>query len=301
MRSLDQTVCRCFRTTASASALFQDASARSSTCTVALISPENTRADFVLRTQRISAFIGLVGTGFEVDTGTAVSRGGFIGTTAGGDAVSTGIPVTPLAPEYSDSFDLSFRYTSRRFGAELTGFTTKLKDVYFDQALVLPPGATGTFLGSEQIILQNAAGLVFVAAAPTTPVLVRVNFDDARFNGVEFNSRARFTDQFSGTANFTYIRAHSLFNGLPPNVEGGVPPATGFVSLRYQPRSRFYVEGYSTMAARQNRLSSLDLADRRTGAARSRANIQNFFRRGACVRGLTTSRCGRLRQSREEF
>ena len=232
--------------------------------------------------------LGLVGSGFEVDSATAASRGGFIGTTAGGDAVSTGIPVASLGPEYSDSFDLSFRYTSRRFSGELTGFTTKLKDVYFDQALVLPPGATGTFLGSEQIISQNAAGLVFVAAAPTTPVLVRVNFDDARFNGVEFNGRARFNDQFSSTANFTYIRAHSLLNGLPPNVEGGIPPATGFMSLRYQPRSRFYVEGYSTMAARQNRLSSLDLADRRTGAARSRGNIQNFFRRGACVRGLTT-------------
>jgi hemoglobin/transferrin/lactoferrin receptor protein len=75
---------------------------------------------------------------------------------------------------------------------------------------------------------------------------------------------------------------------MPPNIEGGLPPATAFVSLRYQPHSRFYVEGYSTMAGRQNRLSSLDLADRRTGAARSRANIQNFFRRGACVRGLTT-------------
>jgi hemoglobin/transferrin/lactoferrin receptor protein len=232
--------------------------------------------------------IGLVGTGFEVDAATAAARGGFIGTTAGGDAVSTGIPVTRLEPEYSDSFDLSFRYTSRRFGAELTGFTNKLSDVYFDQALVLPAGATGTFLGSDQIIAQNAAGLVFVAAAPTAPVLVRVNFDDARMNGVEFNGRARFTEQFSATANFTYIRAHSLLNGLPPNIEGGIPPATGFVSLRYQPHGRFYVEGYSTMAGRQNRLSSLDLADRRTGGARSRANIQNFFRRGACVRGLTT-------------
>lgn len=232
--------------------------------------------------------VGLVGTGFEVDSGTAAARGGFIGTTAGGDAVSTGIPVTRLAPEYSDSFDLSFRYTSRRFGAELTGFTTKLRDVYFDQALVLPPNATGTFLGSDQIIAQNAAGLVFVAAAPITPVLVRVNFDDARLNGVELNGRARFNDQISSTANFTYIRAHSLLNGLPPNIEGGIPPATAFASLRYQPRARFYVEGYTTMTGRQNRLSSLDLADRRTGAARSRANIQNFFRRGACVRGLTT-------------
>ena len=232
--------------------------------------------------------LGLVGTGFEVDALTAVARGGFIGTTAGGDAVSTGIPVTRLEPEFSDSFDLSFRYTSRRFGAELTGFTTKLADVYFDQALVLPSGATGTFLGSEQIIAQNAAGLVFVAAAPTSPVLVRVNFDDARLNGVEFNARARFNDQFSATGNFTYIRAHSLLNGLPPNIEGGIPPATAFVSLRYQPRSRIYIEGYSVMTGRQNRLSTLDLGDRRTGGARSRANIQNFFRRGACVRGLTT-------------
>ncbi|HSK62344.1 MAG TPA: TonB-dependent receptor, partial [Pyrinomonadaceae bacterium] len=198
------------------------------------------------------------------------------------------IPVGPLDPEFSDSFDLSFRYTSQRFSAEVTGFTTKLSDVYFDQALVLPAGATGTFLGSEQIVAQNAAGVVFVGIAPTTPVLVRVNFDDARINGIEINGRARFNDQFSSTGNFTYIRAHSLLNGLPPNVEGGIPPATAFISLRYQPRSRFYIEGYSTLAGRQNRLSSLDLGDRRTGSGRSRGNIQNFFRRGACVRGLTT-------------
>lgn len=239
--------------------------------------------------------IGLVGTGFEVDAATAAARNGFIGTTGGADAVSTGIPVTRLGPESSDSFDLSFRYTSRRFAFDLTGFTTKLNDVYFDQALVLPAGATGTFLGSEEIIAQNANGLVFVAAAPANPVLVRVNFDDARFNGVELEGRARFTDRWSGTANFTYIRAHSLLNGLPPNVEGGIPPATAFLSLRYQPRSRFYLEGYSILTGRQNRLSSLDLGDRRTGGGRSRGNIQNFFRRGACVRGLTTpggSGCG---------
>lgn len=232
--------------------------------------------------------IGLAGAGFEVDAATAASRGGLIGSTAGGDAVSTGIPVRRLGPEDSDSFDLSFRYTSQRFGMELTGFTIKLSDVYFDQALVLPPGATGTFLGSDRIVAQNAAGLVFVAVAPTGPVLVRVNFDDARLNGIEFNSRARFNDQLSATGNFTYIRGYSLLNGLPPNIEGGIPPATGFVTLRYQPRSRFYVEGYTTLAGRQNRLSSLDLSDRRTGGARSRTNIQNFFRRGACVRGLTT-------------
>lgn len=234
--------------------------------------------------------LGLVGTGFEIDSQTAASRGGFIGTTAGGDAVSTGIPIGPLRPEISDSFDLTFRYKNSRFSAELTGFTNKLRDVYFDQALILPQGAVGTFLGTEPIVFQHPTrGWVSVGIAPTTPVLVRVNFDDARFNGVEANAEASIRKHLTANANFTYIRAHSLLNGLPPNVEGGVPPATGFVSLRFQPRSRFYIEAYSTMAARQNRLSSLDLGDRRTGAARSRNNIQNFFRRGACVRGLTAA------------
>lgn len=233
--------------------------------------------------------VGLVGTGFEVDAAEAARLGGLIGTTADANAVSSGIPVTRLGPEKSDSFDLSLRYTHARFRAELTGFTNKLNDVYFDQALVLPQGAVGQFLGSERIISQNARGLVFVAAA-TSPVLVRVNYDDARFNGVEFATDARLSRDFTARGNFTYIRAYSLLNGLPPNVEGGVPPATGFVSLRYQPRStsRFYVEPYAILAGRQNRLSSLDLADRRTGAPRSRTQIQNFFRRGACVRGVTT-------------
>ena len=235
--------------------------------------------------------LGLVGTGFEVDSLTAASRGGFIGTTAGADAVSSGIPVTRLGPEISDSFDITLRYSSSRFGAEITGFTNKLNDVYFDQALVLPPGAVGTFLGSERIVAQNANGLVFVAVA-TSPVLVRVNYDDARLNGVEFNTQARLSKDFSANGNFTYIRGYSLLNGLPPNIEGGIPPATGFLSLRYQPSSRFYIEAYSILAGRQRRLSSLDLADRRTGAARSRTNIQNFFRRGACVHGVTTPGAG---------
>lgn len=239
--------------------------------------------------------VGLVGTGFEVNSHTAASLGGFIGTTAGTDAGSTGIQVTRLRPETSDGFDLSLRYTSKRFGAELTGFTIKLNDVYFDQALILPPGAVGKLLGSEPITAQDGNGWVSVGTPPAGPVLVRVNFDDARINGLEFTSVGRLSDQFSAKANFTYLRAYSLLNGLPPNVEGGIPNPAAFLSFRYQPRSRLYLEAYSTLTGHQRRLSSLDLVDRRTGAARSRATIQNFFRSGACVRGLTTpgaSGCG---------
>ncbi|HXD32828.1 MAG TPA: TonB-dependent receptor [Pyrinomonadaceae bacterium] len=232
--------------------------------------------------------VGFVGTGFEVNSQTATDLGGFIGTTAGADAVSTGLPVTRLKPEFSDGFDVALRYNSRRFSAELIGFTTKLNDVYFDQALILPAGAVGKRLGSELITAQNVRGWVSVGNPPAGPVLVRVNFDDARFNGIEFNSHGRISDAFTAKANFTYVRAYSLLNGLPPNVEGGVPNPAAFMSLKYQPRSKFWLEAYSTIAWRQRRLSSLDLGDRRTGAARSRTAIQNFFRRGACVRGLTT-------------
>ena len=137
-----------------------------------------------------------------------------------------------------------------------------------------------------------------VGLPPTSPVLVRVNFDDARFNGVEFNTAARLNDQFSANANFTYIRAHSLLNGLPPNVEGGIPPATGFVSFRYQPRSRFYLEAYSTLTGRQRRLSSLDLADRRTGAARSRDNYSELLPSRRLRARSNNARARRLRLCR---
>ena len=106
---------------------------------------------------------------------------------------------------------------------------------------------------------QNAAGFVFVAAAPTTPVLVRVNFDDARFNGVEFNiARVSRT-----TKRHRQLHLHSRVQFVQRPAAGcrrWGSPCDWFLSLRYQPRSRFYIEGYSTLTGRQNRLSSLDLA-----------------------------------------
>ncbi|MGE3468038.1 MAG: hypothetical protein AB7J13_14045, partial [Pyrinomonadaceae bacterium] len=76
----------------------------------------------------------------------------------------------------------------------------------------------------------------------------------------------------------------------PPNLGGGgIPPALAFFRLRFQPAGRnFWFEAYTNLAGAQDRLSTLDLSDRRTGGGRSRNQIQNFFRRGACVRGITT-------------
>ena len=129
------------------------------------------------------------------------------------------------------------RYTSKRFSAELIGFTNKLNDVYFDQALILPPGAVGKFLGSEPIVSQNSKGLgVCGRRCQPARYWCESTSTTHAFNGVEFNTQARFSDQFTAKANFTYIRAHSLLNGLPPNIEGGIPNPAAFLSLRYQPR-----------------------------------------------------------------
>ncbi|MBA3600648.1 MAG: TonB-dependent receptor, partial [Acidobacteria bacterium] len=233
--------------------------------------------------------LGLTGDGFEVDYLTSINLGGTIGTTAGSSAVSTGLPVAKQRSEFSNNFDASLRWTHKRFDTELTVFRLDLEDTITKQALILPPGAVGQFLGDQPITNQLPNGVVFVPLS-TAPVLIRSNFTSAKVFGVEYELETRITRDFQFRGNFTYIRAEDKDTGLPPNIEGGTPPPTGFLSLKYAPvGKRFWVEGYTTIADRQSRLSTLDLSDRRTGAPRSRSQIQNFFRRGACVNGLTTA------------
>ncbi|MEJ7576027.1 MAG: TonB-dependent receptor [Pyrinomonadaceae bacterium] len=232
---------------------------------------------------------GLVGVGFQVATADILGLGTTIGTTADATAVSTGQEVSPLSSETSNNYDLSLRYRRGRFDTELVGFIIDYGNAIVRQTLILPPGATNRFLGSQRIESQNANGAVFVPLS-TSPVLVQANFSDTRLQGLEYSINYRITDSFTFGGNYTYIRAEDRLTGEPPNLGGGgLPPQLGFLRLRYAPPSkRFWIETYAMLAGRQDRLSTLDLSDRRTGAVRSRTNIQNFFRRGACVRGLTT-------------
>ena len=233
--------------------------------------------------------LGLTGDGFEVDYITAGALGGQVGSTAGADAVSTGLAVEKQRSEYSNNLDFSVRYERKNFDTEFTIFRLDIVDSITKQALILPQGAVGRSIAGQTITSQTAGGAVFVAAA-TNPVLVRSNYSSANIWGIEYETEAKVRD-LTFRANATYIRAADDATGLPPNIEGGTPPPNAFVSVRYD-RSRFWIEAYSTLAAKQDRLSSLDLGDRRTGAARSREQIENFFRRGACVAGLTRNSTG---------
>ncbi|MBA3240608.1 MAG: TonB-dependent receptor, partial [Acidobacteria bacterium] len=240
---------------------------------------------------------GLVGVGYQVATSDVAGLGATVGSTADSNAFSTGVDVSPLASETSDNYDLSLRFRRGRIDTNLTGFVIDYANTVVRQTLILPQGAVGLSLGSQRIESQNANGAVFVSLS-TSPVLVQANFGETRLKGVEYALDYRVTDSWTFGGNYTFIRAADRATGESPNLGGGgLPPQMGFIRLRYQrPNGRFWVEGYTTLAGRQDRLSTLDLSDRRTGAARSRTNIQNFFRRGACVRGITTpgldGRCG---------
>ena len=232
---------------------------------------------------------GLVGVGFQVATSDVLGLNGTIGSTADDRAVSTNIAIEPLKSETSNNYEFSLRYRNSRIDTDLTGFIIDYANTIVRQTLILPQGAVGKPLGSQTIERQNANGAVFVPLS-SSPVLVQANFGGTRLHGVEYTLNFRITNAWSFGGNYSFVYAEDRATGAPPNLGGGgIPPQMGFLRVRYQPaKSNYWVEAYSSLAGRQDRLSSLDLSDRRTGAVRSRANIQNYFRRGACVRGLTT-------------
>jgi hemoglobin/transferrin/lactoferrin receptor protein len=204
-------------------------------------------------------------------------------------AVSTGRPVEQTKSETSHNYDAGVRFHNRHVDTDFAFFVNDISDNIAKQALILPQGAVGQLLGSEPITAQNANGVVFVAAT-TNPVLVRANFDDVRIWGIEHTFDAKINSDWSVATVFTYLHARDKRTDLPPNIEGGTPAPDGWLKIRYAPAGRrWWIEPYVHAADRQERLSTLDLEDRRTGATRSRGSIANFFLNGATARGLVNS------------
>ncbi len=230
--------------------------------------------------------LGLTGSGFEVAAPDVSELGGTVGSTADSNAVSTGIAVEQLNPETNQMYEVGARYQSDRFDTNFAFFVNDINDNITKQSLILPQGAVGLTLGDETIVSQNPNGVVFVGAS-SSPVLVRTNFDDARIYGFEHTLNFKIGSEWSAGTIFTYLHAEDKRTGLAPNIEGGTPAPDGYVKVRYKPeRKSFWIEPYVHFALDQDRLSTLDREDRRTGAGRSRSSITNFFLNGATARGL---------------
>ena len=234
--------------------------------------------------------LGIQGNGFfEANTNDVTSRGARIGNRADDLATDSGLAVERLRPEKSDNYEFGVQFRSGMVQVEGTAFWMRLNNTIVSQTLLLPQGAVGQPLGDQVITRQLASGAVFVPIA-TQPVLVRANYTGARLNGFEQRLQLRLSRRLTFHQNLTYLYAKDAVTQLPPDIEPGSPPTMANFRVAWSPASnRFWAEMYSTVADRQTRIPSISLADRRTGANRSRANIANFFNNGARVRGLVTN------------
>ena len=229
--------------------------------------------------------LGLTGSGYTVSADEVAGRDATVGTAAGATAVSTGLPVEQAGPETSMNYEAGVSYRSGRISTSASVFANTVYDNIVYQALILPQGAVGTTLGDQVISTQLPNGVVYVPAS-SSPVLVRVNYGDARIKGVEHQFDWRIAPRWSVGTVLTILHAADLATGLAPNIEGGTPGPDFWLRLRYgSPRGRYWLEPMLHVVGEQTRLSSLDLEDRRTGATRTRTNIRNFFYNGATVRG----------------
>ena len=230
--------------------------------------------------------LGLTGAGFEVAAPDVAGLGASVGSTSNAQAVSTGAAVAQLRPETSVQYEGTLAYRRRTWRSELSLFVNQISDNIQKQALILPPGAVGLSLGGQPVVAQNPNGTVFVALT-SAPVLVRANFDNARIWGIEHALQANLGPTLSLRTAVTYTRALDTATHRPPNIEGGTPAPDAFLTARWTPGGGWWLEPYAHLAARQSRLSSLDLEDRRTASPRSRASIAAFFANGARARGWT--------------
>lgn len=230
--------------------------------------------------------LGLTGAGFEASYADVAGLNPRVGSTADARAVDIGRAAAALEPETSLTYEGSLRWRRPRFDTDLTVYVNDISGNIAYQSLLLPQGAVGTPIGDQTITQQLPNGVVFVPAS-SNPVLIRANFDDARLWGVEYTFNARLGGDWSTGVVATYQHAQDQRTGLPPNIEGGTPNPEGWLRLRWAPAGKsFWVEPYLRLALDQDRLSSLDLSDRRTGASRSRSSIASFFNNGARARGL---------------
>jgi hemoglobin/transferrin/lactoferrin receptor protein len=232
--------------------------------------------------------LGLTGSGFEVAAPDVANMNASVGTTADANAVSTGDAVAQVSPETSFNVEGTASYRNRRFRSDLTVFVNHIYDNIQKQSLILPAGAVGQSIAGNTITSQAPGGAVFVALS-AAPVLVRANFDEARIWGIEHSFSAEVSRSVHARTAFTYLRAEDVHTHLAPNIEGGTPTPSFFATVRWTHPRGIYVEPYFTKRWEQTHLSTLDLSDRRIGAARTTASIRNFFLNGARNRGWVSN------------
>jgi outer membrane receptor protein involved in Fe transport len=230
------------------------------------------------------AATGLSGLGFEIAPDEGVRLGGSGGLLDSSRRLLDTHPLEPIRAEQLFSYELGLRFTSSRLSGTFAAFDSEISDLIERRTLLLPAGAVGQTVGGQPIIRQESTGAVFTSLS-NTAVFVRTNAAKVRMMGVEGGLAARLRRNLTVNANMFYIHGKDLRTGLPPSLENGIPPATGFLGVKWE-RSRGWIELYSNFAAPQRRFSDNDISQARIGGIRTAAEIAGFFNGGAIPRGL---------------
>ncbi|MGH1363340.1 MAG: TonB-dependent receptor [Calditrichia bacterium] len=151
------------------------------------------------------------------------------------------VPNTDLEPEKILSFDASLRHHNGRIRGELTGFYSRISD--------LLSSVDATFNGSP----------IFITGGDSLKVKQKANSGEAYVAGFESSLRAEITPNLSSYASlsFSYGQNTSLDEPI-----GKMPPMFGRLGLRWQ-QERYWLDGFTRFAAKQDRLSADDLDDDR--------------------------------------
>lgn len=230
------------------------------------------------------AATGLSGLGFEIAPDEGVRLGGSAGLLDSSRRLLDTHELEPIRAEQLYSYELGLRFASSRFSGTFAAFDSEISDLIERRTLLLPAGAVGQTVGGQTIIRQDGTGAVFTSLS-NNAVFVRTNAAKVRMRGVEGSFAARLRSNLSVNGNMFYVHGKDLRTGLPPSLENGIPPLTGFAGVKWE-RSRGWIELYSNFAAPQRRFSDNDFVQARIGGLRTRDEIAGFFNGGAVARGL---------------
>lgn len=230
--------------------------------------------------------IGLSGIGFEITPEEGERLGGRVGNFDPSLRPIDDKHIKQLLPEYLYNYELSVRLQTSLLSGSFTVFNSDFSNFIERRTVILSPNAVGQLIGGQPIVRQDSTGAVYTALS-NSPVFVRANVGRIRLRGAEIQMRLKITKELAINANGFLIRGTDLERGVAPSLENGIPPATGFAGIRWEPfGKRFWVEAYSNFADAQRRLSDNDLQQARIGGIRTRSEIANFFNNGAVARGL---------------
>ncbi|HVL70188.1 MAG TPA: TonB-dependent receptor [Vicinamibacterales bacterium] len=222
------------------------------------------------------------GGGFEISPATARELGALVGTTDGGNAVSTGRRVGDLLPESEMAYEAGIRASTGRLAASLTVFDLELRDAIQRRAAIFTTDVVGHVISGREIVRQDAEGRAFIAIDPR-PITTRVNSSRARVRGLDAEGTLRVGRAWTARAWFSLSNGRDLESG---GYLRRMNPPMGGSTLAWAGPRRLTLETVLTFARAQTRLTSGDFGDARIGGQRSASTIAAYFNGTATDLGL---------------